>query len=222
MRSYLNKYKGHDAMKTLLLPPLLTLLLGALPLSAANFYIAQDTDLYQGTGNPTGSTDDLDVASSFGAGHDMYTFLQFDLSPSGFGSGSEVTNATLWLYTESVTTAGTINLRHVTGAWDDSTITWATQPTVGSFDLTSVNVTTAGAWYGFDITSLFQMWVDTPSINLGVRLSSTGAQVKFESSEDSGSGVQPYINAVPEPSTYALLMLGAGAVYFVRRRSRQS
>jgi hypothetical protein len=192
----------------------------AQPLSAANFYVLQDTDLYQGTGSPTSSVDDLDVAYSFGAGHDMHAFLKFDLSMAAFGSGSEVSNATLWLYTESVATPGSINLRYVTSPWDAGTITWATQPAVGSFNLVSANVTMAGAWYGFDITSLFQIWIDNPSINLGVRLSSTGAQAKFESSEDAGTGVQPRIEAVPEPSTYALLVLGSAAVYGMRRRVR--
>jgi hypothetical protein len=187
----------------------------------------RDTDVYQFTGNPTSSADDLDLAFNssvlLGAGeaHNMRSFLFFDLAalvPAGILDSGDVTSATLWLYTEAVSTPGPITVRELSADWALPGIDWDNQPAVGTFETTE-SVTTAGAWYSFNVTSLIQDWVDTPSSNHGLRLSAeTAGNLKFESVDDVNTAVRPYLQVVPEPSTAALG--GLGALFLARRRQR--
>ncbi|HEY4840439.1 MAG TPA: DNRLRE domain-containing protein [Terriglobales bacterium] len=69
----------------------------------------------------------LDVESS------QTTFIQFDLSsiPTGYTS-ADITKATLKLYVNAVTTAGSFNVDYVNGAWTESTIDASNAPALGT------------------------------------------------------------------------------------------
>lgn len=63
---------------------------------------------------------------------------------------SYVSEATAYVYFYSVSGTETVNIYAVSPAYDPDTLTWNTQPTIGSF-ITSFSVTAIG-WYSFDLT----------------------------------------------------------------------
>lgn len=61
------------------------------------------------------------------------TFLAFDLSPIPAGyTGANVAKATLKLYVNAVTTAGSFNVDFVNGSWSESTLTANSAPALGT------------------------------------------------------------------------------------------
>jgi hypothetical protein len=187
--------------------------------NAENIGVLQDSDVYQGTGFPTGSIDDLDATFN-NAGHMAHSFVEFDLTSSGFTSAT-LENATLWLFTEGVSTAGLLSVRDATSAWNPATLTWLNQPGTGTF-LVTENITTLGTWYGIDITELAKDWLDNPGDNHGVRLSfETEGNVKFESNDDANSAVRPFLQLIPEPASALLLAAGVAPLLLRRRQSRE-
>ena len=106
--------------------------------------ITPSGDAYTNTTTPTtnlGTKPLLDVES--GA---QTTYIQFDLSsiPTGYTSAS-IAKATLKMYVNAVTAAGSFNVDYVNGTWSEKTITASVSPAlgttiVGSVPLTSANV----------------------------------------------------------------------------------
>jgi hypothetical protein len=108
----------------LCLASLLSLILLACP--AAYGQLTPSGDSYTNTAASTtnyGAKTLLDVESS------QTTFIQFDLSsiPSGYTS-ADITKATLKLYVNVVTTAGSFNVDYVNGTWTESTIDASNAP----------------------------------------------------------------------------------------------
>lgn len=129
--------------------------------SVSNATAARDVnfggDPYLVTGTFTDST--------YGTG--VYrSFIKFDLDP--LLSGANITSAKLTLTQYSTTHSEQVNVYPVTGDWNSSTITWNSQPTVGSL-VTSSTVSSADV-YDFDITSLAQKWYAGTISNYGVML----------------------------------------------------
>jgi hypothetical protein len=107
---------------------LLSLLL--LACTAAFGQLTPSGDSYTSTASPTknfGSATTLGVESS------ETTFIQFNLAsiPAGY-TGADITQATLKLYVNTVTTAGSFNVDYVNGAWTESTITADKAPALGT------------------------------------------------------------------------------------------
>lgn len=78
-------------------------------------------DAYTNTADPTtnyGAKTLLDVESA-----SQTTYIQFNLSsiPSGY-TGADITKATLKLYVNAVTKAGSFNVDYVNGTWSEGTI----------------------------------------------------------------------------------------------------
>ena len=73
-------------------------------------------------------------------------YIQFDLSsiPSGF-TGSNVAKASLKLYLYLVTTAGSLNVDFVNGAWSENTITADLAPALGTTIAASVPIAKSNA-----------------------------------------------------------------------------
>src|SRR4029077_4087710 len=89
-------------------------------LTGAPGQLTPSGDSYTNTATPTtnyGAKTLLDVVSS------QTTYIQFNLSsiPSGYTS-ADITKATLKLYVNAVTTAGSFNVDYVNGTWSETTI----------------------------------------------------------------------------------------------------
>ena len=76
-------------------------------------------DSYTNTARPT-TNYGAKTRSSREHGSDSVDFIQFDLSsiPSGYTS-ADITKATLKLYVDAVTTAGSFNVDYVNGTWTE-------------------------------------------------------------------------------------------------------
>ncbi len=191
----------------------------------ATALVSQDTGVYQfsdsSLGGGLGTT--LYAIDSGGVGHDFLSYIQFDLSSLGLTSGSQVTNAKMWLQTKTSgaasNAAGYLQVKDVTQSWAANSVTFSSPPTVGSFLSTSYVDTTLG-WYSVDLTSLVAQWINTPASNLGVQLTAlagTGGSFIFNSSETAS---KPYleVTSAPEPGRALLGFLGMAVIGLRRRR----
>jgi hypothetical protein len=110
----------------------LIFLVPMLVLLVANTLSAQITpgdDAYTATSSPTanyGTAGLLNVQSAKST-----IFIRFDLSgiPAGY-TDTNVAKATLKLYVNSVTTAGSFNVDYVLGSWSEKTITSNLEPAI--------------------------------------------------------------------------------------------
>ncbi|MBL8698647.1 MAG: DNRLRE domain-containing protein [Alphaproteobacteria bacterium] len=191
-------------------------------------------------GNFLGSSNTTPLIGAGGEtrAHDTRTLIRFDLAGLALASGS-IAKATLGLFAvpglppfDDPTAARpvTTELREVTSAWGETTVTWETQPSVsdvvGTFVQTGVN-----QFVTFDVTGLVKDWLDDPSGNLGVRLSQpdilasdAGRPIAslYLSSTAADPSLRPFlaIETVPEPATSALLGAGVGMIAWKTRRRR--
>jgi len=146
-----------------------------------------------------GSETDLKVKPD--AGKERRSLIAFDLD--SIPTGSNITDAALWLYEDNHKDNQTVFVHYVTGDWDESQVTWAessastswTTPG-GDFDATviaSFAPDSDGVYREIDITSVVQDWVNGTLANYGLMLRSTGAngEVKFKSREEGNSEKQP-------------------------------
>ncbi len=112
-------------------------------------------------------------------------FLKSSYFPVGT-IGSHVAKATLKLYVDSVTTAGSFNVNFVTGTWTESKINGISQPGSLAFPTTaapvgvpSIAITSASVnqWINIDITNQVQDWLDFNTLSylndFGLKLVST-------------------------------------------------
>jgi hypothetical protein len=126
-------------------------------------------------------TDDANTASAyptknFGSsiallvGSGSNTYIKFSLANLGAGvTGSNVSKATLILYTDYVLTPGTIDVYQVSGSWSEGKITWNNPPALGTQLFSAVPVTSAG-YLSLDLTSTVQAWLNNTLANNGIAL----------------------------------------------------
>lgn len=113
----------------------------------------------------------------FNAGHQIATvraYIEFDLS--SVPENARVTDTDLILYHSS--TSGTtdfyVGAYKVTESWEESTITYSSQPSYSSEAEYSTNVTAGNTeWENWDIDALVQSWLDGTFTNNGVVLKAT-------------------------------------------------
>ncbi len=140
-------------------------------------------DSYTNTADPTtnyGAKPLLDVD-----GASQITYIQFNLS--SIPTGASVSQATLKLYVNAVTTAGAFEVYSVNGAWTESKITYDLAPALGSVIDSNVPITTAdkNQYILIPMTSTVQGWVNTPSSNDGIALVAIGSfNATFDSKEN--------------------------------------
>lgn len=98
------------------------------------------------------------------------TLMNFNLS--NIPTGSQITSATLRLYTAASIGSLSMNvsLFKVTNLWDENLVTWKTLPTWEGTPQTTTMVTDAPQWNEWVITNLAQSWLDDPTSNFGVVL----------------------------------------------------
>jgi len=182
-------------------------LLSLLSWSVAHGQLTPFQDAYTNSATPTtnfGTAVTLGTVSS--ASSIQTTYIQFDLSsvPSGY-SGANVAKATLKLYVNAVTTAGSFNIDFVDGSWTEKTITASLSPALGTTIASSVPLTTANAhnYLLIDVTSAVQAWLNGTQANDGIALvANSPLSASFDSKENT---------AQSQPAELDLVLTGNGS-----------
>ena len=140
---------------------LVFLLLSLFSLSTAYGQLTPNADAYTNTALPTtnfGTKTLLDVQSA-----SQTSYIQFDLSsiPAGYTSAN-VAKASLKLYVNAVTTAGSFNVNFINGTWSEKTITANLSPALGATIAASVPLTSSNVhdFIIIDVTAAVGAWLD--------------------------------------------------------------
>ena len=165
----------------------LVALLLSLPI-AAHAQVTPRADAYTDSAKATtnfGAAVTLGVVSSGPSIQKSY--FQFDLSsiPAGY-TGSNIAKATLKLYVNSVTTAGSFNVDYVTAPWVEKTITSNLSPSLGTTVVGSVPLTTASVhnYILIDVTPAVVAWLNGTQANDGLALvANSPLSATFDSKE---------------------------------------
>ena len=140
-------------------------------------------DAYTNTADPTtnyGAAALLDVD-----GAKQTTYIQFNLS--SIPANASVSQATLKLYVNSVSTAGSFNVDYVNAPWSEGKIDASGSPPLGSAITSNVNVTTAdkNQYILINVTSAVQAWLNGSEANNGLALVANGSfNATFDSKEN--------------------------------------
>ena len=162
---------------------------------------AQNTptdDAYTNTGAPTinyGTATTLSVVTP-----SETTYIKFDLSsiPTGYASAN-VAKASLKLYVNAVTTAGSLNVDFVNGTWSEKTITGNNAPALGTTVAPSVPLAKANAhdYILVDVTSAVGAWLDGSQANDGLALvGNSPLSASFDSKENTSQSHPPELDIV--------------------------
>jgi len=165
-------------------------------LTGAYGQLTPSQDSYTNTATPTanyGAKTLLDVEST------QTTFIQFNLEsiPSGYTSAN-ITKATLKLYVNAVTKAGSFNVDYINGTWSESTITADLAPALGTTIQASVPLTTAdkNQYILVDITAAVQAW-PSGTANDGIALvGNSPVNATFDSKESTTTSHPPELDIV--------------------------
>lgn len=180
--------KSHSVLLVLLL-----LTLGTL--TEAYGQVTPSQDSYTNSTTPTtnyGAKTLLDVDAA-----SQITYIQFDLS--SIPAGTNVGQATLKLYVNSVATAGSFNVDYVNGTWSESKITYSLAPALGSAIASSVSITTAdkNQYILVNITPAVQAWLSGGQTNDGIALVANGTfNATFDSKENTTTSHPPELDIV--------------------------
>jgi len=118
-------------------------------------------------------------------------FIRFDLSsiPSTY-TGANIAQATLKLYVNAVTTAGSFNVNYVTGSWSEKTIKQTEEPGIGTTIVSDVNLATTskGEYVLINVTPAVVAWLDGTETNYGVALvANSPLSATFDSKENTAA-----------------------------------
>src|ERR1700754_2175890 len=142
-------------------------------------------DAHVNSARPTANSGGI---SNLNVGGGYTALLEFDLSTLPAGTtAAQVSRATLRLYCNRADTPGSVSVQPVNGGWGESTVTFATLPSLGTAAQT-VSVSQAGAYVAVDVTALVQGWLTAPATNNGIALTSATAVVQFDSKENDLTG----------------------------------
>jgi len=148
-------------------------------------------DAYTYSGSRTaryGTQAILSVRGAAGGAALKRSFLKFDLSsvPTGI-TGADVQKATLKLYVNKLTAAGSFDVAKVTGGWNETTITDQTAPSVEGSVATGVRIEQGKVFVTVDLTNLVIDWLNGAIANYGIAIlpNTEGIIVDFDSKESS-------------------------------------
>jgi len=157
-------------------------------------------DSYTSTAAPTanyGNATALKVLNS------AKTLLRFNLNALPAGTtASTISNATLYLWVSSVSSAGALQVSEVNGAWNEtgaSGVTSNTQPPLGAVVATNVPTpaSTVGYYVPVDVTNTVKGWVGNPAANYGLAVepdaASPATSVVLDSKENAITSHPAYI-----------------------------
>lgn len=176
----------------------LSLLLTSIFALSAFAQITPSDDAYVNSAAPTanyGAATTLNLSSAADTG-----FIRFDLTavPAGY-TGSSIAKATLKLYVNSVTTAGSFNVNYVNGTWGERTIKYDLQPAIGTTIAAGVPLTTGskGEYLEIDLTAAVVEWLNGTQANDGIALVADSPLVAtFDSKENTGASHPPELDVV--------------------------
>jgi len=161
--------------------------------TTASAQITPSADSYINTAAQTanyGSKVLLDVD-----GATQTTYIQFNLS--SIPDTASISQATLKLYVNAVTTAGSFNVDYVNSSWAESTIDAANAPPLGGTIASNVSVTTAdkNQYILVNVTSAVQAWLSGSEENNGLALVADGSfNVTFDSKENTTTSHPPELD----------------------------
>jgi len=122
-------------------------------------------------------TNTADATTNYGAktlldfdGATQIAYIQFDLA--SIPATASISQATLKLYVNTVTTADSFNVDYVNGAWAESTIDASNAPPLGGTIASNINVTTEdkNQYLLINVTSAVQAWLSGAETNNGIAL----------------------------------------------------
>jgi N-acetylneuraminic acid mutarotase len=127
-------------------------------------------------------------------------FIRFDLTavPTGY-TGASIAKATLKLYVNTVTTAGSFNVDLVNGTWTEKKIDYSNEPALGTAIVASVPLTLAskGTYVEIDITPAMVAWLNNTQPNDGIALVANSPLVAtFDSKENTAASHAPEVDIV--------------------------
>ena len=116
--------------------------------------------------NPNGGPDYL-YHGQYGNCFDR-TLIQWDLST--IPSGASIESATMRLYCEAFygTRTGEPVYYMITADWDESDVTYSTQPTYDTGTSVTGTWPYPDTWYEVDVTPFVQAWLDGTHVNHGI------------------------------------------------------
>ena len=126
-----------------------------------------------------------------------YGLVRFD---AGEVAGKAIESATLTLFLDEIRSSGTVSLYAITSSWDESTVTWASQPSVGSMAVGAVSLTTSaeGKEVSIDVTAAVRGWADGTLFEGGFLLATdAGIRAFFDAQEKTG-GTPPRLDVVTD------------------------
>jgi hypothetical protein len=124
-------------------------------------------------------------------------YIQFNLA--SIPSGASVSQATLKLYVNAVTTAGSFNVNYVNGAWEESTLDANNAPPLGASIASNVSITTAdkNQFILINVTSALQAWLSGSQANDGIALVANNSfNASFDSKESKTTSHPPELDVV--------------------------
>lgn len=146
----------------------------------------------------------LGAARTITVGGGATSLLHFDLSALPAATTStQIAKATLYIYVETVTASGVIDIHPVTSTWAENTVTTATAPTLGSSVVTSPSLTQANNYFAVDVTNLVKDEVDFPSTAFGMALATdvtTPANITLDSKENISASHPAFIEVALQAS----------------------
>jgi len=169
--------------KLQLLTPFVLGFVALLGTSVSHAQITPLGDSFTNTADPTknyGSQTLLDVD-----GATQVTYIQFDLA--SIPTTASISQATLKLYVNSVTTAGSFNVNYVSGNWSESTIDASNAPALGGNIASDIAITTAdkNQYILINVTSAVQAWLSGSEPNYGIALVANSTfNATFDSKEN--------------------------------------
>lgn len=120
----------------------------------------------------------------------LTTLIRFDLGTVPPGTaGIDVEKATLLLWLNDVSTAGSVEVYAITSDWSEKTVTYNTQPGMGALPIATIAITSPmeAGYVTVDVSNLVRYWLDTPGTGYGVALRAVGtASATFDSKENVG------------------------------------
>jgi hypothetical protein len=137
-------------------------------------------------------TNSADPTTNYGAnvllevdGASEISYIAFNLA--SIPSGASVSQATLKLFVNGVTQAGSFNVDYVTGAWTESAVTYNLSPALGNTIASGVVLTTASKnqYILINVTSAVQAWLSGSQANDGLALVANSTfNASFDSKEN--------------------------------------
>jgi hypothetical protein len=167
-------------------------------LSAAYGQNTPTDDAYTNTASPGtnyGTAVTLNVVSPSETG-----YIIFDLStiPTGY-TGAKVAKASLKLYVNTVTTAGSLNVDYINGTWSEKTITANLAPALGTTIAASVPLGKANVhdYILVDVTSAVVAWLNGSAANDGLAIvGNSPLSASFDSKENTAQSHSPELDIV--------------------------